>query len=240
MTNCFTPISNALLEEFMLCNHHLNTMCMARHLCHEDNAMNICCPCKISCAELTRRGRLVHLCHLMMPYCPQSVGNQHLSQMQTDRWRIIATFKPLLLGSVCTSEQVFTYYSPVCSSTYPLTPNTILCERDDTLMSDWWIVFRSISHLTLTLHVALDFIWPVNDSVFAQLPVQQYHIRGCFTVNVSIRVINTSLVAWRPERKDSECHMDTVIKIVQCNITNLPLFCSTATEWEFPRNSHQA
>lgn len=132
----------------MLCNHHLNSVCMARHLCHEDNAMNraFVVPWNKLC-RVDVKGMLVHLCDLMIPYCPQSVGNRHLAPMQTDRWRIIAMFKPLLLDPVCTSEQIFIYYCPVCVCTYLLTLNTILCEWDITFMPDLWIVLRSISHL---------------------------------------------------------------------------------------------
>lgn len=93
-----SSISNAFLCgscQSARCNHRPSWA--AWHLCHEDNVLNATF---VDWNKL-RRGRLVLLCDLMMPYCPQSVGNQHLAPTQTDRWRIISMFKPLPPSGSC-------------------------------------------------------------------------------------------------------------------------------------------
>lgn len=62
--------------------------------------------CKTSCAELMWKGEAGAFVWftdaILSPKCRELTSGP----MQTDRWRIIAMFKPLLLNHVCPSERV--------------------------------------------------------------------------------------------------------------------------------------
>lgn len=131
-----------------LCNHHcqLNSVWMARHLCHEDND--------------TDSAFVWFTDPILSPKCREPTSGP----MQTDRWWINAMFKPLLLDHVCISGRVFIYFTLcllLCLSIrikcHPL-PNGI------------HILLKSISQLTQSPALVLSnhggFYWSSSGFLF--------------------------------------------------------------------------